>query len=139
LAAVTVLGYLATSSKKAEDSAKSLGDGLDFSGKSARELIDAITDLEAAQRKQIRSSYESEQASLRDADAALTASRNKREQAKAELELVRARYYAQSGNSKGGIEVKGGLGAQVVAAEREIASLDAGIASAEKGRRNAAL
>lgn len=137
LAGVTILGLFAASNRKAEDSAKSLGEGMNFQRMSAGELIKAIDDLEAAQKRQIRSSYESERAVMADANAALVAARNKREQAKAELEVALARFNGQSLGSKGGAEIKAAEGARAAVLQRQVAALDASIVKAESLAREA--
>lgn len=110
LGGVTALGLLYGSMQETEKASKSLGDGIDFQRKSVNELISAIEELERAQAKQIRSSYESEQAALADANAALSAAKAKREQAIATLEQVKA---GAKYNLSLGLTTPGGVDAQL--------------------------
>jgi len=116
----------------AETSSRALGDGFNYAKLAASELISSINELEAAQRKQLRTSYESAEAAKTDAEAALKAAKDKRDLAKAELEVVLARYYAQSSNSKGGQEIKAGLGVNAASIEAMITRLDQATAKAER-------
>lgn len=120
-------------SKDAGEAQKKFGEGMDFASLSAKELIKSIGELEGAQRRAIRSSYDSEQASLADANAALAAARAKREEAKAILELMIARASdAPQGFSEASMSVRGGLNAQVEGARKQLAEITAGIGKAEQ-------
>nr|MBA3668428.1 hypothetical protein [Sphingomonas sp.] len=127
LALVSVLGTMLFSSKKAETAQKDLGDGINFAALSAKELVKSIGELEDAERKSIRTTYQAEQAKLADARAALTLARANREIAKSSLERALAQ---QSGDFEQGAFGGGKIGPRVASLRADLAQLDAAIGSA---------
>ena len=123
-AGVSVLSILIATMGSAEKASKSLGDGIDFQRKNIYDLISAIDELEQAQSKQIRTSYEAEKAALADANAALVAAKAKREFAIAALQAFDAERQRQFSGDIGATGAKGGLAVASSIVAGQIAALE---------------
>lgn len=137
-AATAVLGpYIANllsgadAAEEAEKASRRLGDGIDFASMAAMDLTKSIIELEAAQRKQIQTSYQAEAASLADAEAALKAARAQRERAKATLQGYLISQQRNAGQGTGGVAGSAG-GLLALQTEKQIADLEKANATAEK-------
>jgi murein DD-endopeptidase MepM/ murein hydrolase activator NlpD len=86
IGAVTVLGLLSSNFFRSRDAAKEAGDSVNFHKLSTVDLIAAIRELDAAQRKQIETTLQSASANFRKAEAARAAALEDRQAAKAALE-----------------------------------------------------
>ena len=118
-------------SKKLEKGTLDLSDSMDFQKLSTTNLIKAIDQLDAAQKKATRSSYESEVQARNTAAQLLVQAVAARDAAKAGLENTLKKFQAESGTSKGGGEVKGAIGAEAARIQSLIGDLDR---SAEKAK-----
>lgn len=116
---------------KAAKAAMRLGDGMDFASMSVSQLTQSIRELEAAQRKQIQTSYQAEAASLADAEASLKAARATREKTKALLEGFLASQRGSAGQGTGGV-ASSGIGLLAESTRQQLADLDKASATAEK-------
>jgi hypothetical protein len=126
-----ILGMLFTNTKKAEQGTLDLADALNIQGMSARELIGAINQLNAAQNKANATSYQTEVQARANAVAILNQAIANRELAKTELQLAMARFEGQGITSKAGLELKSAYAAQVGAARALLGELETGAAKAQ--------
>ncbi len=126
-----ILGMLFTNTKKAEQGTLDLADALNIQGMSARELIGAINQLNAAQNKANATSYQTEVQARANAVAILNQAIANRELAKTELQLAMARFQGQGITSKAGLELKSAYAAQVGSARALLGELETGAAKAQ--------
>lgn len=121
----------ADAADEANKASRSLGDGIDFASMAAQDLTRSIRELEAAQRKQIQTSYQSEAAALADAEASLKAARAQRERAKAMLQGYLISQQQNAGQGTGGVAGSAG-GLLAIQTQKQIADLDKANLTAEK-------
>lgn len=134
-AAITIgavaLGALTSAFGDSEKASYKLTDAIDFQRLSVGELITAINQLDAAQRKANQTSYGAEQQSLKNAEASLKAAVAKREEAKATLLAMQAEQQRTFAGDPGGTGARGGLGVLSAVILGQIEDLDAGIKKAQ--------
>lgn len=137
MGAVMILGTFFANSKKAESGTLDLADALNVQSMSARDLVNAINQLNVAQGKANRTSYETEVQARANAVAILNQAIANRELARTELQVAEARFYNQSANSKAGLELKAAYGFQAASARRLFDDLEKGAKNAQQLLRQA--
>ena len=137
MGAVMILGTFFANSKKAESGTLDLADALNVQSMSARDLVNAINQLNVAQGKANRTSYEAEVQARANAVAILNQAIANRELARTELQVAEARFYNTSANSKAGMELKAAYGFQAASARRLFDDLEKGAKNAQQLLRQA--
>lgn len=116
MGAAMIAGTLISRMGEGEKASLKLGDALDFSRMSTNELIDAINELEKAQRKQIETGYQAEVQAYRSARAAL-------KETQANIARTKSLLNAASIGARSGEPGSEGISAAMPLVEKQLADL----------------
>jgi hypothetical protein len=139
MGAIMILGTFFGKTKEAESATLNLADAINFQKMSNAELGKSIDDLNAAQKKANRTSFETERQAYNNAAGALSQAEANRKLAISHLEVAKAAFTAQSASSKAGLEMKAALGSAVYNIESEIKALEGKVVTAKNFLKEATI
>ncbi len=139
LGAIMILGTFFGKTKQAETATLNLSDAINFQKMSNAELGKSIDELNAAQQKANRTSFETERQAYNNAAGSLTQAEANRTLALSHLEVAKAAFIAQKATSKAGLEMKAALGSAVYNIESEIKALEGKVVTAKNFLKQATI
>jgi hypothetical protein len=139
LGVIMILGTFFNKTKDAESATLNLSDAINFQKMSNAELGKSIDELNAAQQKANRTSFETERQAYNNAAGALTQAEGNRQLAISHLEVAKAAFTAQKATSKAGLEMKAALGSAVYNIESEIKALEGKVVTAKNFLKEASI